>query len=277
MRNLVLFFTKNYFTFLFLFLESVAFFLLIQNNNYQRASFINSSNAISGTVYETYSNITDYFNLTYSNEQLAKENAELRNLLKNSYTNYLVTPQMIKDSALKQQYSYIVAKVVNNSINRKNNYLTLNRGSEQGIKKDMAVICGQGVVGIVKEVTANFCSVMSVLHSKITVPSFIKKYGETGLLNWGDDNDYRFGTIKSIPSHLKLIKGDTILTSSYSSIFPAGIMVGTIEQVEQITGNTFNNLKIRLSTDFGKLSYVYIVNNLLKEEQENLEKATQND
>ena len=212
-----------------------------------------------------------------SNKLLAEENSKLRNLLKNSYANYLVTREMIKDSVLKQQYSYIVAKVVNNSTDRKNNYLTLNRGSEQGIKKGMAVICGQGVVGIVKEVSTNFSSVMSVLHSKVTVPSSIKKYGETGLLIWGETNDYRFGEMKNIPSHLKLLKGDTILTSSYSSIFPAGIMVGTIEQVSQITGNTFNNLKIRLSTDFGKISYVYIVNNVLKEEQENLEKATQND
>ena len=277
MRNLVLFFTKNYFIFLFLFLESVAIFLLIQNNNYQRASFINSSNAISGTIYETYTGFTEYFSLKNSNKQLAEENAKLRNLLKSSYANYLVTPELVKDSALKQQYSYIVAKVVNNSTNRKDNYLTLNRGSEQGIKKGMAVICGQGVVGIVKEVSANFSSVMSVLHSKVTVPASIKKYGETGLLIWGETNDYRFGEMKNIPSHLKLLKGDTILTSSYSSIFPAGILVGTIEQVTQITGNTFNNLKIRLSVDFGKISYVYIVNNVLKEEQENLEKATQND
>ena len=144
MRNLVLFFYKNYFTFLFLFLEAASVFLLIQNNSYQRASFINSSNAISGKVYESYSSFTDYFALKQTNEQVARENAQLRNLLKSSYTSYLVTPQLIKDSALKQQYSYIIAKVVNNSINRKNNYLTLNRGTAQGIKKGMAVICGEG-------------------------------------------------------------------------------------------------------------------------------------
>ncbi|MEW6468527.1 MAG: rod shape-determining protein MreC [Bacteroidota bacterium] len=276
MRNLVLFFYKNYFTFLFLFLESVAVFLLIQNNNYQRASFVNSSNAVAGSVYETWSGITDYFSLGRSNEQLAKENAELRNMLKGSYTSYLVTPGLVRDSALKQQYSYIVAKVVNNSVNRKNNYLTLNRGSAQGVKKGMAVISGQGVVGIVKEVSSNFSSVMSVLHSKVTVPSSVKKYGETGLLTW-ETGDYRFGTMRNIPSHLKLLKGDTIVTSSYSSIFPAGIMVGTIEEVQPITGNTFNNLKVRLSTDFGKITYVYIVNNLLKDEQEELEKVSQND
>src|SRR5882672_1655475 len=179
MRNLVLFLVKNYYIFLFIFLQSIALFLLVQNNKYQRAGFINSSNALAGNVYDTWSSMTDYLNLKHANELLATENGLLHNQLKNSKADYTTHPVQITDSVFKQKYSFITAKVVNNSTNRKNNYLTLNRGSLQGVARGMAVMCGEGVVGIVKEVSNNFCVVMSILHKDVNVPSSIKKYGES--------------------------------------------------------------------------------------------------
>lgn len=271
MRNLALFLVKNYYFFLFIFLQSIAFFLLIQNNKFQRAGFINSSNAIAGNVYETWSGMTDYLNLKHANELLANENSQLRNKLKSSTADYTTKPVQVTDSVFKQKYSFVTAKVVNNSTNRKNNYLTLNRGSQQGISRGMAVMSSDGVVGIVKEVSNNFCAVMSILHKDVIVPSSIKKYGENTIVHW-DGNDYRFGMMENVPSHLKIAKGDTIVTSAYSSIFPEGINVAIVDEIFPVKGNTFNNVKVRFSTDLKKLSYVYIVNNILHDEQVGLEK-----
>jgi rod shape-determining protein MreC len=274
MRNLFLFLAKNYYFFLCLFLESLSVFLLVQYNTYQHAGFINSSNAIAGSVYESWTGMTGYFGLRHSNELLAEENAQLHNKLKNAYADYTIRSKQLTDTVYKQKYSYIAAKVVNNTTNRRNNYLTLDRGAAQGIKSGMAVVCSEGVVGIVANVSENYATVRSLLHKDINIPSMIRKYGENTILFW-DGDDYRFGRMENVPSHLKLLKGDTIVTSAYSSIFPEGVLVGTVEEVMPIQGNTFNNVRVRFSTDFRKLSYVYIVNNMMHDEQETLEKQSQ--
>ena len=276
MRNLILFLTKNYYFILFLSLESFSVFLVVQNNHFQRSHFLNSSNAISGSMYETYSGITDYFGLKETNRKLADENVMLRNQLRQSYTYQTNTAVTVKDSMQKQQYVYLSAKVVNNSTNRRKNYLTLNAGTNQGVKTEMGVISSDGIVGIIRDVSGNFCSVMSVLHENTRIPVNIKKFGENSILTWSGEDEWH-ARMERIPSHLQLAKGDTIVTSSYSSIFPSGVMVGTIESFEKIAGNTFYNVTIKLSTDFNRLSYVKIVNNLMKNEQTALEKATQHD
>jgi rod shape-determining protein MreC len=273
MRNLAAFLVKNYYLFLFLFLESIAVFLLVSNNSYQRAGFINSSNVVAGSIYETWSGVTDYLALKHSNELLADENAALRNQLKNAQADYTVKPVSVSDSVFKQKYIYIPARVVNNSTNRKNNYITLNRGAKQGVRRLMGVICGEGVVGIVQEVSDNFCTVRSVLHQSMNVPSMIRKFGENSIVTW-DGEDNNIGKMDRVPSQLKIVKGDTVITSTYSSIFPAGIMVGTVNEVIPVAGITFNNVRVRYSTQFSKLSYVYVVNNLLQTEQDSLEKET---
>ena len=273
MRNLFLFLVKNYYFFLFLFLESIAILLLVRNNSFQRASFINSSNAISGHVYETWSGFTDYLHLRQTNELLAKENADLRNELKNSLVDYSARPVQVNDTVFKQKYFFISAKVVNNSVDRQTNYLTLNRGANQGVKRLMGVICGEGVVGIVQEVSDNFCTVRSVLHRRVNVPAMLKKYGENSMVNW-DGRDQTIGRMDRVPSQLKVVKGDTVVTSPYSTIFPEGIMIGTVEEITPEQGKTFNDFTVRYSTPFSKLSYVYIVNNIFQEEQTKLEEET---
>jgi len=277
MRNLILFFTRNYYTLLFLLLETFAVFLILQNNHFQRAHFLNSSNALSGNIYQTYSGITDYFNLKETNDLLAQENVTLRNQLRQSYRGVSVSIPTTNDTSKNaKKYVYLNAKVVNSSTNRRKNYLTLNIGSNQGVKNEMAVISSEGIVGIVRDVSGNFCSVMSVLHENMRVPVNIKKYGENSILTW-DGTDEWHATMERIPSHLKLLKGDKIVTSSYSSIFPEGVAVGTIESFEKIAGNTFFNVTVKLSTNFKRLSYVKVVNNKMKVEQEKLETESQND
>jgi len=272
MRNLIQFIWKNNFFFLFIIIETFCIYLVVQNNAYQRASFINSSNALSANILKTSANIEEYFYLKNENENLAKENAILRNQLIESKQYIINDSHWVNMPNIPQKYLYTTAKVVNNSTNRRNNYLTLDKGSKHGIRKNMAVISSTGIVGQVQEVSENFCTVMSLLHSKTTISVAIKKDGSFGPLSWDGDN-YEYATINDIPTHVKLAKGDTIVTSTNTITYPKNILVGTVENFEM--GKKFFTVKVKLFTNFKKLSNVYIVTNLFKKEQEELEQKTE--
>jgi rod shape-determining protein MreC len=276
MRNLVLFIWKHYFFFLFLLLEVFCFYLVVQNNYYQRASIINSATTLSANLLKTSSGVEEYFYLKNENEILAAENAVLRSRSRESFSLTVNDEHIINDTAYHQKYIYTSAKVVNNSTNRRNNFLTLNKGSRQGIQKNMAVITSTGIIGQVKEVSENFCSVMSLLHSKSTISSKIKKDGSYGPLSW-DGEDFRYATLNDIPTHVLLKRGDTIVTSAYSLTFPENLLIGTVESFEKESGKYFYTIKVKLLTDFKRLTYVYIVKNVQKDEQETLEMKSQID
>lgn len=270
MRNLLIFLWRYNFFIFFLLLEACCIYLIAQNNHFQRAAFVNSSNRIAAKVNSGVSAVTDYINLRETNEALARQNAALKSLLPGVYYIDSVNRSVVKDTLRKQQYEFMVARVVNNSINRRNNYLTLDRGSLQGVHPEMGVISADGIVGIIKDVSPHYCSVMSFLHKDSRVSARVKKNGFIGSLVW-EGYDAQFASLKDIAKHVKLAKGDTIVTSSFSAIFPEGIMIGTVDFVDANTGNNFQDIRIRLSTRFGSLSYVYLVDNLMKDEQLNLE------
>jgi rod shape-determining protein MreC len=180
---------------------------------------------------------------------------------------------IVNDTVYRQKYTYTSAKVVNNSTNRRDNYLTLDKGSKQGIRNNMAVISSTGVVGVVKDVSDNFCTVISLLHSDLTISSKLKKDGSFGPLNW-DGVNFSVATLSDIPTHVRLKEGDTVVTSQYSKMFPENIMIGTVQSYYTEPMKPFYTVKVNLSTDFKKLTYVYIVQNKLREEQEALEKKS---
>lgn len=276
MRNLIAFIWRNYFFFMFLLLEVFCVYLVVQNNYFQRASFINSSNQASAKILKTSADVEEYFYLKSENEKLARENAELRSRSLVSFSKVVDDKYLVKDTVFRQKYTYTSCKVVNNSTNRRNNFLTLDKGAKHGIKNNMAVITSTGVVGQVKDVSDNFCTVMSLLNSKTTISSKIKKDGSYGPLTW-EGEDFRYATLHDIPTHVRLVKGDTVVTSAYSRTFPENIMVGTVESFERKAGEYFYTVKVKLSTEFKKVSHVYIVTNMLKEEQEDLEKRSEAD
>jgi len=270
MRNLVNFVWKHHFTVLFLLLEVVAFFLLVQNNSFHQSNFLNFSSAVGGNAYFLVDNITDYFQLKEQNEQLNAENAALKSASPNSQYGDYEEHFFVQDTSGRMQYLYFGAKVVNSSTNKRNNYLILNQGYSNGIKPEMGVIGPEGVVGIVKEVSANYCSVISVLHSNIKISSLVQKNDYFGILEWpGYDADK--ARLMDIPWHVDLAKGDTIVTRGSSTIFPKGIMVGYVEDFKKIPGSNFYDTEIRLATNFSNISYVYVVKNMLREEQQELE------
>ncbi len=249
--------------------------MIFQNNFYQRSAFVNSSNYIAGNIYNLRSNITNYFNLKQINEQLAHQNTVL---LESIPGTFLQTDQQIftlSDKQYRKQFSYYNAKVINNSVRNRNNYITLNKGRIHGIKPDMGVITPQGVIGIVKEVSGNFSSVISLLHSDVQISAKIKKNDQLGTILW-EGYDYKKATMLYIPPHVQLSHGDTIITSGFSSIFPEGIMIGTIAEYEIKRGDNFFTIDLDLSVDFNKLNFVYVVSNIYKEELTDLENITQN-
>jgi rod shape-determining protein MreC len=270
MRNLIRFLSNNSFLFLFFFLLFVSFFLLVKNNNYQNSKFFNSSNFLIGNLYSTVNNVNDYFNLKEVNIELAKQNSRLQTRQINAFSKVFGNNVSINDTTYSQKYVYTSAKAINNSTNKRENYITLDKGTLNGIKAGMGVISAKGVIGTVKNVSENFCSVMSVLHEKNAVSTKIKKSGYIGSLVWELGN-YRIAQLKDIPNHVELTKGDTIITSGYSAVFPEGVIVGRVKSFDLPEGNNFYNIDIELSVDYKNLSHVYVVKSLMKEEQEKLE------
>lgn len=278
MRNFIQFLVKNSFVFLFLFLEVIAFALLINNNNYQNSKFFNSSNYLVGNLFESVSNVTDYFKLKTTNSELAQHNAELLSVSINSFTKIYGKTILINDTSYFQKFVYTSAKVINNSTNQRENYITLDKGAINGIKPGMAVVNSNGIVGIVKNVSPNFSSVISLLHQKMSISGKLKKSEYFGSVIWdSDENNHRTATLKEIPNHVDIQKGDTIVTSGFSAIFPEGLPIGTVQYFDIPEGSNFYTIIIELTTDFKKLSHVYIVKSLQKEELDKLEALTQED
>lgn len=276
MQPLFRFFLKYYNTFLFFFLEIIAFILIVNTNYYQQSVFVTTSNSFSGDIYKVYSNITEYLSLKTANKILADENALLLNKQKTSFIKTDNKIFVINDTLYQQQYTYVSAKVISNTVNRVNNYLTLNKGSRLGIKKNMGVISSQGIVGIVKDVSENFCTVYSLLHSKSKISAKLKKGNNVGTILW-NGNDYTIVTMKDVPTHVKIRIGDTVISSGYSLMFPEGIPIGSVYSYDINKGKDFYEIKVKLFNDLNNISYVYIVNNLMKDELTDLEKRSQDE
>ncbi|MDI1354373.1 MAG: rod shape-determining protein MreC [bacterium] len=274
MKNLFAFVLKHNFIFVFLFLQVICAWLMVHNNGFQGSHVLNSSNRVVSNVYETAANTREYFSLKQENSRLATENTVLRNFLRSNYVSVPVTEFRRSDTVYKQQYTYISAKVVNSSVNKRRNFLTINAGSTEGITRDMAVMTSEGVVGIVTNVSSNFCSAMSLLHKDVRVNCQLKKDGSYGPLIWNGE-DYRYCQLTDIPTHSKITKGDTVITSELSGIFPEGIMVGTIESYERKRNESFYTATVKLSADLKKVNYVYIIKNKFKGERDSLEQSTQ--
>jgi rod shape-determining protein MreC len=275
MRNLINFIVKYYFVFFFVIFESLSIFLLVQNNHFQKAKFVNFTRAITASAYQRISTLENYFALKKSNEELENENIRLLNSLRASYFSNKIDSYSIFDTLYQKQYNYNLAEVINNSTNKQYNFLTINKGRKQNIKPDMTVVCSSGVVGVVANVSDNFATVISVLNRKLMISAKFKKSGYYGSLSW-DGIDDETAELNEITQDVKMKLGDTLVTSGYSSMFPAGIMIGYIKSFE-IKGGSFYTVKVRLSTNFRSIHFVNVVENLMKEEQNTLEKSEKND
>ena len=262
MYNLFIFIKKHDAVILFILLEVLCFLMVVHSLPYQNRKLVNVSNSISGRFHKTTSNWSDYIHLKSENEALAEHNALL--------LSRLGCDEVEADTVYyDDMFTYIPAHVVNNSIYELNNYIVIDKGRVDGIEPDMGVICNDGVVGKVLNVSTHYASVMSLLNSySILSCRFVDNQYVANVV-W-DKGSYRYGLAKDIPSHLIINAGDTLVTSGFSTSFPADVMVGTIEESENDENSMFSTAKLKFSTNFSTLRHVYVVKNNFKAEIDSL-------
>ena len=275
MRNLLNFLLKYNYWFLFILLEVICFVLLFRFNNYQQSVYFTSANVVTGKVYEVSGSVSSYFHLKSVNEDLLDRNMLLEQQIVN-LENALRERQV--DSVIvnsirnldNKDYQIFKAHVIRNSLNQADNYITLDKGSSSGIRPEMGVVDGNGVVGIVYKTSPNYSLVISVLNSKSSISCKIVGSEYFGYLKW-EHGDSRYAYLKDLPRHAEFNLGDTVVTSGYSTVFPAGVMVGTVDDMSDSNDGLSYLLKIKLATDFGKLGDVRVIARTGQMEQQELE------
>lgn len=277
MRSILNFLLRHNHWFLFIFLEGISFVLIISFNNYQGATLFTSANSVVGNVYSIVSDVDGYFSLKEENTTLISQNQKLINeveTLKNMLTEYRDSASLadnINNRHKKNGYYYYTAKVVNNSVNKLNNYITIDKGTSDGVRSQMGVFNDKGVIGVTYRSSENFSVVMPLLNSKSILSCKVKE-NTFCTLQW-DGKEIMYSYIIDLPRYDIFENGDTVVTSGYSSIFPAGIPVGIIERLEDSTDGQSYRARVRLFVDFEDINNLFVVGNDSKEEQEKLEKS----
>lgn len=279
MRNLLEFLAKYNHWFVFLILEVVSMVLLFQYNSYQGSAWFSSANAVTGKLYEWDANVETFFSLTKVNQELTQRNAYLEQEVQ-KLSDSLVS--VTKDSsiyhrdqfALLRNYRLIPAKVVANSIDKPGNLMTIDKGSADGIRKDMGVISGTGVVGIVYLVAEHYAIVIPVLNTKSNISCMIQNRGYFGYLRWkGGVSDLAY--LEEVPRHAHFKLGDYVVTSGYSAVFPPGVRVGRILHVFNSADGLSYRVQLRLSTDFARLRDVCVIDDTAMKERLEIMRAAQ--
>jgi rod shape-determining protein MreC len=278
MRNVFLFIRRHFNFLFFLVLQIIALSFLFRFNKFHEAAFLNVSTEITGRINERYNNIEYYFQLKKTNESLVQENLRLRQQLKDNYEapdslRRLIRDTIRADSHSVIKYMILEAKVVSNTTSLQANYLTIHRGFAQGVRPNMGVTGPQGIVGSVVNVSKNFATVQSMLHYQFRVVAKLKNSNETGTIEW-DGRSPQYVTLKNIPKSVRVLTGDTVLTTQISSLFPANLMIGTVAEIVPDNSSNFYTLKIRPATNFGTIEYVYVIDNTQSDEQRMLEDST---
>ncbi len=280
MKNIILF-IRTYFTFIcFATLQIICILLLNKSSKTHEAFFSFYGNEVIGTINKGHDDFFYYFSLKEANKQLAEENSRLRyelaaNNIAPDSTQKRVIDSTIKDTTGRcRKYTFLPAKVVGNTITLQNNFITLERGALQGAKVGMSVIAPQGIVGVVVYVSDNFSIVMSALNRNSRVSAMMKKDNSAGSIEWNGESPY-FLTLRNIGKGVKVTIGDTVVTSNYSANFPSNVIVGTIAGKTADPSSNFYTLKVKASTNFATLQYVYLVKNVRYEEQKSLEAKLQ--
>lgn len=275
MNSLLRFLEKYHFLILFILLEGFSIWLLVNHNFYQKARFGSLSRGIVSVIDNQLSSAGNYLNLNQSNIELRLENVSLRNEIAKLKHRIETNKQVYSDSISGTKFTYSTARVVNNSVNRQNNFITLNVGSNDGVRPEMGVVTKDGIIGIIASVSNNFSTVISLLNTDLKISAKHRRSGIFGSLQWDGDN-YREATLYQIPQHVNLVQGDTIVTSGFSPIFPPDIPLGTIEDFKLKDGS-FYVVKVKLLCDFKRISNVYVIKSLQAAERKSLENQKQNE
>jgi len=272
MSQLIAFLLRARIVLIFIGLEAICLWLIIGNNDYQKTAFVNGASDFVGTVSTSTRTVQDYFELRRVNEELAAENARLRELLQEpgllaADSSASFTYEV--DSLDSIQYRFIAAEVVQNNFQLTNNFFMINKGSKEGITPGMGVISGAGIVGKIRSVSPNFAEGISLLNTKNPISIKHLPSGRIGTLLWNGTNAKTADILYMTPD-VTIHEGDSIVTSSYNAIFPKDILAGRVLSVETDDNRTYLNIRIDLSVDFARLSQVYVVKNERKQEIDSL-------
>lgn len=274
MQQIFNFIYKNGNLLLFLMLLGISFSLSIQSHSYHRSKFISSANFLSGGIYEQINSVNEYFNLKVQNDELAQENAKLRSLLFDKKDNTSISKLELNKELLPQ--NIIVSKVIHNTYDSHENYLTINSGSLKGIKQDMGVINSLGIVGIIDNTSRNYATVLSILNVKSQINAKLKKSNHFGSLTW-DGKSTGFVQLTDVPRLASIRKGDTIVTGGQSVIFPENINIGVIDRIKIDNQTHYYTIEVKLFNDMTNLGHVYVIKSKDREEIINLEKREEKD
>jgi len=270
MQQIIYFFQKFKYFLFFLFLECIALTLTFNNLNFHKSKFVNSANSVTGIFYSTLSNSMEYLSLKSKNQSLQEENTQLKNDLERNKLFFSTDISVLDTVKYHQKYTYTEAKIINNNYSKPHNFLTINRGVNEGIVKEMGVINRKGIIGITENVSNNYTRVQSILNKNSNINARLK--GNTayfGTLKW-NSIDYNTVQLHDIPRQAPLKIGDTIETGGKSTIFPEGIPIGTVSKINK--RNTANSkINVTLFNDMSNLENVYVVKNLHKQEIQLLE------
>ncbi len=267
MHNLLLLFARVGNLILFVALEILCIYLIVNYNQTQKGIYINSANIISGSFYNRLNSFTEYLQLGAKNDRLAEENSKLLESLINLRSAKEIPAAQV-DSTFK--FKLISAAVINNSIWQKNNKITLDKGSKNGIKKGMGVINNEGIIGIISDVSDNFAAAISILNLQTNISVKLKKTLEIGELKW-DGKSSKKMIMTSVPPHVSIIEGDSIVTSGFSTIFPPDIYIGSAGKVENDIRNGFLSIEVILNNNLSSIDYVYVIENIFAAEQLEIE------
>lgn len=268
MRNLLNFLSRYSNLIVFLILEAVSVWLLVNAGGYHSSGFVSAVRGGSQYIDRKANSLREYIGLREKNLRLAEENLKLRNRVELLNQVVQATPHE-GTVTLPADYNYILARVVNTSVNKQHNFITLDKGRNDGVEPDMALAGPDGVAGIIISVSDNFSYAMSVLNLDFRMSARLRKNSYYGSLRW-DGYSVRQAGLYEIPYHVDVSPGDTVETSGYSAVFPPGLLVGTVADVDD-SGGDFYKIVIDLTTDFRKLDYLYIIRNRRQDEQKSME------
>ena len=267
MRNLIKFISLYNYSITFYLLVFFSSYFLINDNFVLKTKYFNSSNYIIGSVFTFQNSIKNYFILKEKNLLLEAENKQLKQELINTSNDFS------NDSIYNYQFSLIEAEVINNSLRKTKNYITINKGIKHGVKEGMGVISNSGIIGKVKYVSDNFSTIISLLNTSFFVSSLIKESGTLSSVNWEGKDPSKLKLLY-VPKHLDIVEGSDVVSSSFDSIYPKGILIGKIISVNREVNSNFYDIDISSSQNFYSISKVYVVNNFMYEEKKSLEKIT---
>lgn len=276
MQQILYFISKNSTRLLFLLLLIFSLFLTVQTHSYHKSKLLHSANFVSGTFYEKTNSITEYLHLKDENNRLAEENARLKQILYNSEIIVDSTFALNPNVRVARDFKLFQAKIIRNSYHKKNNYLTIKGGNENGVEKDMGVINSNGVIGIVENVSKNYATIQSILNTHTRISAKVSNSNHFGTIRW-DGKNTGFVQLIDIPKLAILRKGDSIVTGGISTIFPENVPIGTVDKVFTSKNSNFYTINVRLFNDMTSIGSVYLIENINMAEINQLEEETVSD